>query len=129
MIFKKEYGSNTVVPPIFSVQCTMTNGFYSPEFASRNGKAKQTGECNFNHWKTPIRFVTAKITDDQTMACLQFKDWQGRVVTEFSPSRFISQIEVTSEIGSNEEIIGVFGLKNARKWFKGFGLILLKRHF
>ena len=115
-----------------SVQCNLSNGLSSPTFEQEGLAANyhqhlRTIELNRNR---ALRQVKAYDNNGEWpyLHDLRFLDSSGNVVHSYDPTNKNYAESSVREIGENEEIIGVYGVKGDNyKWFRNFGFIVKVR--
>ena len=112
---------------IASVKCNLSNGQSSPVFCKVGGKYSESNPKTIEFDSTPIRTVSAADEQDHdfedgNMHRIKFLDGVGNQVFIYE-NGYTGQ-ETEHQIRENEELIGVYGVKNKNLFFTSFGFIL-----
>ena len=117
--FKKYHDEGAAMS---SVRVNLSNGYSSPVFENVYWTEHSNHETITFDPSTPIREVAAH--DGKYWAGnIHFRDSEGKDISVYNPSNDTHQ---TTEyrFGDNEELIGVYGIKDKRSYFSSFGFIV-----
>ena len=116
----KSYGTSG--NSISWVQVNLDNEISSPVFTNDQHVDHNPRAINFERAEK-IRGVTAY--DGPNYAhTIEFLDNAGDIIYTFNPLQYTYSTVTPYPIKENEEIIGVYGVKDTRKWFESFGFIV-----
>ena len=90
-------------------------------------KHEQQGQVNFDP-ERPVCSIKASVYAQYKIPAIGFFDKDGELITCYDPEGYgfeVNTIERT--LKSNEEIVGVYGVKDTAKWFTSLGFITVRK--
>ena len=115
----------TNVGSISFTQCTLSSGDASPLFSNENMKEQSMPKVIDFDANRKVRRVQAG-NGSANIRRLTFLDKEGNEIDSYNPNNRDRSGQV-HEIGENEELIGVYGVKDLDNWFNSFGFIVKVR--
>ena len=115
---------------VSSVKCTLSNDQESPTFEDKNTTHKYNMRLDFDT-TNPIRAVAAYDGNNywHDVHSVVFKDSNGNISCQFKVNENSYPKKSERTIAINEELIGVYGVKGAKKHFISFGFIVKAKFF
>jgi len=102
----------------------LTNGQSSPSFFNDAFEHYNLQTIEFaGTGNMPIRQVAAYDGPDYAHT-IKFNDANGNIVETFNPFKYTYATKSPYLIKENEELIGVYGIKDISHWFSAFGFIV-----
>ena len=105
-----------------SVKVNLSNGQSSPVFENSDHHPHHFAKTITFDPNTPIRAVSARDIKDYT-GNIKFLDSRENELYSYNPGSWRSKT-VTHQIAENEELIGVYGVKDKEAYLTSFGFIV-----
>lgn len=108
-----------------SARVNLSNGESSPAFENSDHAQQANHETISFDPNIPISAVAALDISHDTGSLyrLRFMDSAGNEVYAYNPSN-TTVPTTTYQIGKNEELIGIYGVKDKSEWLSSFGFIV-----
>ena len=122
-----EFKSNRL-HQLFSVQCSLTNGVMSTEFAAEAGlESENFGKVIFSERQNDIKKVQSNSSLDGHIYSIWFNDTGSKPVISYNTTGSGQNGKVI-DIGEKEQFIGVYGMRDAKR-ITSLGFIVIDNHY
>ena len=111
-----------------AIKCTLTDDQQSPLFTLDGEERHHTKVINFPGNNKVAKVQAYDGNESAYTLSLGFTDKYGVLIDSFMPNPDYPPNQVAHFIAENEELIGVYGVKDKIVYFSSFGFIVKVRH-
>lgn len=115
--------------PVSRVTCIYQNGAKSPNIHATKIKVRheRQGQVTFDTDR-PVRSIRASVYAQHKIPAIGFFDKDGEEITSYDPEGYGFEVNaVERTLKSSEELVGVYGVTDAQKWFTSLGFIVMRK--
>lgn len=117
------FSTSDRVGSIASVQCTLSTNEQSPLFDTTGVQLYHSKTIYFDA-NRPVRSVQARDDNSDFIYRVTFADKDRRDIDCYNPNIWNKDGIKTHAIAENEDLIGVYGVRNKEHWFTSFGFMV-----